>query len=348
MDSSQKKNGNPVLFFLAVSIVIIIITLVANLRSNVATEILIPLNNGIVFLSTCENLLSAISNDNRIYIWEWTGLSKKPREFAVEDEQSVFLAHDGAVSLRRTRPAYIIVSQFDRGKQIKIPLPLGSDLGYLGFNGDRSNIFLLLARGDKMIKYELLEVLVDSEKVRPVITFDSEQSRPGNISVSDDGRYIVVAGEKKKCGWMAVLDAKEGRLAWQKEMPDFKKIFRAVFSIDGKTIYARGTDSTLLVIETNSGEITDRLLPIEENKSTDKVQAAQTVAVSGDGKLAAATVYSTIFVWDTRTKKKLSEFASGHKVISSITFSDDSRFLATSDMRQGGKIRILKMPQTGN
>jgi WD40 repeat protein len=99
------------------------------------------------------------------------------------------------------------------------------------------------------------------------------------------------------------------------------------------------------LIKTGSGELIDRLVPIEENKSTYSAQAIQTVTASNDGSLVAAIVFSNIYVWDTKTHNKLFTAESWHKVISSMAFSTDSRFLATSDMRQGGKIRILRMPR---
>ena len=327
--------------------------LIVHHRSRVANEIHLPLNNGIANLSTCNNLLMAVSNDNKIYVWDWASVSKKPREGVAESGQAALVTFDTAVSVKRANPACVVVSGLDANKSRReIPLPLGSGTAYLGVNRDGSKIVLLLARCNDescdRAKYDLFDVLIDTGHVQPIITIDSEQSKPGHLSVSDDGNRIVVVGEKNSHGWMFVVNAREKRLEWQKEMSDFRKIFKAVFSSDGETIYARGTDSTLLVIKANSGEITDRLLPIKENESTYRVQYAQTVAVSGDGNFVAATVVSTIYVWDTKTKKKLCELSGGHKVLSSITFSGDSRFIASSDMRQGGIISIMQIPQAHN
>ena len=351
MDNSQKKTGSPILVFVAALVAILIITLISNRRSHVVTELSLPFNNGIANLSTFENLLVAVSNDNRLYIWDWTDLSRKPREYTVESEQSVLITSDSVLSVKRTNPDYVVVSKLDDNhKSSNIPLPPDSEAGCLGVNKDRSRIFLLLTytknQNTGQVKCELLEVLPGTRQVQQVLTFDTEQSRPAALSVSDDGRYVVGVGDKNSSGWMFTADAKEGRLLWQKEMPDFKKVFKAVFSSNGEVIYARATDSTLLVIKMSSGDITDRLLPTKENKSTFRVQAAQTVVKSDDGNLAAATVFNSIYVWDINAKKVIIRTGSGHKVISGIAFSGDSRFLATSDMRQGGKIIVLRMPRT--
>jgi WD40 repeat protein len=350
MDKSQKKSGSPILVFFAAFAVIAIVTLVINRRSHVVTKLSLPFNNGIANLSTFENLLVAASKDNRLYIWDWTDLSKKPREYTIESEQSALITSSTVISVKRSNPDYVVVSELDDNhKSSKIPLPPDSDIGCLGVNTDRSRIFLLLTytknQNAGQVKCELLDVLPGSQQVQQVLTFNAEQGRPGAISVSDDGLYVVGVGDKNGSGWMFVADAKAGRFLWQKEMPEFKKVFKAVFSSNGDFIYARATDSTLLLIKTNSGDITDRLLPTKENKSTFRVQAAQTVVKSDDGNLAAATVFNRIYVWDINAKKVLFRTGSGHKAVSSIVFSGDSRFLATSDMRQGGKIVILKVPQ---
>ncbi len=350
MSKSEGKKRSSVVFFAVAFLAILVVTFVANRRSSLVNEIRFPLNNGIANLSTFDNHLTAVSNDNKIYVWDWADVSKKPREGVVESDQAALVTSDTVVSVKRTNPDRIVVSGLNADESRReIPLPLGSNTAYLGVNRDRSRIVLLLTRCNNencsRAKYDLLEVLTEAGQARSIATFDSEQSKPGHLSVSDDGSHIVVAGEKDSHGWMLVVNVREKRLEWQKEFPDLRKLFKAVFSSDGQTIYARGSDSMLLFIKTSSGEIIDRLLPIEENKSTYSVQAIQTVAASNDGSLVAAIVFRDIYVWDTKTREKLYSAESGHKVISSIVFSTDSRFLATSDMRQGEKIRILRMPR---
>jgi len=349
VDKPRKKSSSAVLFSVGAFAAIIVIMLIANRRSRIANEIRLPLNNGIVNLSTCDNLLTAISHDNKIYVWDWADLSKKPREGVLESDQGILITSDTVVSVKRANPDRVVVSGLGADKSHKtISLPTKSDTAYLSANRDRSRIVLLLARSNdgnnSSARYDLLDVLIDSGQVQPILTIDSEQSNLGHLSVSDDGNCIVSAGEKNSHGWMCVVDAREKRLMWQKEMPDVRKIYKAAFASDGDTIYVRGSDSTLLLFKTSSGDIIDRLLPIEENKSTYRAQPVQTVAASPNGGLVAATVFGTVYVWDSRTHKILFGENSGHKVISSMVFSPDSGYLATSDMRQGGTIKVWRMP----
>jgi WD40 repeat protein len=349
MNKSQKQKSSPIVVFVAALAVIFIVIVVSNLRSSVVTELNMPLNNGIAHLSTCGNLLSAVSNDDKIYVWDWANLSKKPREGIVESVQAAMLTPDTVISVKHTNPDSVVISGLDANEtRRKIYLPSDSGTAFLGINQDRSKIVLLLARSDTygvMTKFDFFDVSIDAERVKPILTVNSESGSAGHLAVSNEGNRVVVVGERNGQGWMFVADLKEKRLVWQKEMPDFKKIFRAAFSADGEILYARGTDSTLLLLNAGSGEEIRRLLPVKENKSTYGIMPVQTVVVSHDGSIVAAAVGSTAYIWDTKTEKKLGSLGGDHKILSSIAISPDSKLLATSDMRQGGKIIIHRIPR---
>jgi len=347
MDKTITKNKTPTFFLMVVFAAVVILMFIARMSSQNRQTIKIPLNNGIVSLLTYDNILAAISNDNKMYVWEWSGLSKKPREGAVESSEAVLVAPDIILSVKRTNPDCLVVSGFDANSENKkIPLSLTSNVASLCANRDGSKIILLLERGaGQSVTYELLEVEFNTKQVRPVVTIPSEQGRVEHVSVSDDGRYVVAVGEKKEHGWMFVADTKENKIVWQKELQDFRKLYKGVFSKDGEIIYLRGSDSMLTLVKTGSGEIMDRLLPTEENKSTYRTQSAQTVAISSDGDLVAATVFVNVYIWDTKTRKKYDIARAGQKVFSSMVFSPDAKFIATSDMRQGGDIKIVQTPR---
>jgi WD40 repeat protein len=350
MTAPDNKKKSPVIWFGFGLAAVVFVMLIANWRSDLVRELRFPLNNGVAYLFTRGDYLVAVCHDEKLYVWDWRDLAAKPKIADIQSDQATLVTSDTVVSLERANPVRIVVSGLDNSeKRREILTPLSSDAGYLGISRDSSRIVLLLARSNNDnsggVRYDLRDVLIDTGQVQPIVTIDSQQCKLGHISVSDNGHYIVGVGEKNSQGWMFVVDAKEKLLIWQREMPDMKKLYSGVFSSDGEIIYARGSDSTLLLLKTSSGEIIDRLLPTEENESTYRAQPVQTVAVSRDSSLVAATVFNNVYVWDSKTWEKLYTGGSGHKVISSMAFSPDSHFLATSDSRQGGKIRIMRMPR---
>jgi WD40 repeat protein len=347
MDKTVTKNKTPAFFLMVVFAAVIIVMFIARMRSQNVQRVKIPLNNGILALFTYNNLLAAISNDNKMYVWEWSGLSKKPREGVIESGEAVLVAPDIILSVKRTNPDYLVVSGFDANSENKkIPLSLTSNAASLCANRDGSKIILLLERGGgEHITYELFEVEFSTKQVRLITSVPAEQGRVEHFTVSNDGRYVVAAGEKKEHGWLFVVDTREKKMLWQKELQDFRKLYKGVFSKDGEIIYLRGSDSMLTLVKAISGEIIDRLLPTEENKSTYRTQPAQTVAISSDGDLVAATVFVNVYIWDTKTRKKYDIVGAGQKVFSSMVFSPDAKFIATADMRQGGDIKIVQTPR---
>jgi WD40 repeat protein len=347
MDKSHSRNSSSAVFIVGVFAAVVILMFIARMRSQNVQKISIPLNNGMVAMLTYNNLLEAISNDNKIYVWEWSDLSKKPREGVVESGEAVFAAPDTVVSVKRTNPDCLVVSGFDaNGVNQRIPLSLMSNAASLCASQDGNKIILLLERGGgERVTYELFEVEFNTKQVWPIVSIPVEQGRVEHFAVSNDGRYVVAVGEKKEHGWMFVADTKEKRIVWQKELSDLRKLYKGVFSNDGEIIYLRGSDSMLTLVKTSSGEIVDRWLPTDENKSTYRTQPAQTVTISSDGGLVAATVFGDVYVWDTKTRKKYNIYGVGQKVFSSMVFSPDGRFVATADMRQGGAIKIARTPR---
>jgi WD40 repeat protein len=346
MDKSHSKNSSSAVYLIAAFAAVILVMFIAKMRSQNIREINIPLNNGMVSLLTYNNLLGAVSQDNKMYLLEWSDLSKEPREIAVESSEAVFAAPGAILSVKQTNPDYITVSGLDANSENnKISLSIRSNYARLCSNWDGSEVILLLQRGvDEHSMYELLEADVNAKQARVITTVSAEQGKIEHSAISIDGRYVVAAGERKGRGWMFVVDTREKKVLWQKEFPDFKILYKGVFSKEGDIIYLRGSDSMLTKIKTSSGEIIDRLQAIIENKSTYRAQPAQTVAISSDGDLVSATVFGNVYIWDTKTSKKYEIAGAGHKVFSSMVFSPDAKYIATSDMRQGGSIKIVRTP----
>jgi WD40 repeat protein len=165
------------------------------------------------------------------------------------------------------------------------------------------------------------------------------------VAVSDDGKYVLLTGQKAKTGWMVLVDIINNVVIWDKQAADFERFGVAVFSPDGKFIYARTSDSTLYKIDTGSGGIIDRWPSGKTNRSVLGDTSVQDVGISPDGRIVASIVSSDLYMWDSRTGKQIFCRTPQHKIESGLAFSPDGRFVATSDLRQGGTIKIWRCPR---
>jgi WD40 repeat protein len=341
--TSKKKS--PILFFLTAFVTIVVVMLLANRESVLVEKVHFPLNRGVAGLSTWKDFLVAVCLDNKIYVWDWENLSEEPRTGLAQSHKAFLMDSDRVVSLRQRNPKAVVAANLAGDRKYR-EIPIGSNSGneYLGVNRDRTTVALLLVEEGS---YDISIVDADAGRVDPVAKISEEVAKcqVTDLAVSDDGALVVLFGEKDGGGWLLLVNLRQRRAVWEKRVPELRLFFGAAFSEDGKVIYARGSDSTLHKIETASGKILDRSLPGGENKSTLKTQHVQSVAVSTDGKFVAASVSGTAYVWDCETGKKVFSQAPGHKLTSGMAFSPDSRFLATSDLRQGGTIKIWRMPK---
>ncbi len=351
MSKTSPKKKSPVVFFVLVFSAILILMVISNLKSVLVEELRFPLNNGVACISTCGHYLMVVCRDDKIYVWDWDDLSKEAVTGVAESDQAGLLDGDHIISVKRRDASQVVIANIRQGDSWEEIAVDGQDKrAYLGTNHRGTMTAIMFTESDSEAgrqRYQVVSIESEDKQVRPIaeITEDASDSRLTRVAVSGDGKYAALSGEKGNQGWIVLLSIEQKRVLWEKRIPEVEKFYAVVFAHDDKGIYARGSDSTLYKIEVDSGNIAERLMPGKENKSTLRDQNVQTVARSQDGRLVAGVVFGTVHVWNCNTGRKVFSKGTGHKLISSMAFSPDSRFLATSDSRQGGTIKIWRMPK---
>jgi WD40 repeat protein len=339
------KKKSPVVFFGLGFVVVIFVTLVTNWRSAFVRDVPFPLNNGVAYLYTRGNCLAAVCHDGKVYVWDWNHLSAKPGIVDAQSDQAVLLESNRVVSVRQSNASKVIIADLDNGKVYReIPVAAEGKQVRLAVSRDGSTVAVMLAKTGG--GQEVAMVDCNAGLVRPIVEMaEAAGDRIMGIAVSDDGGLVVLVGEKAGQGYVVLVNVEQKRVAWAQTLPDLQKVRNAVFSKDGKVIYIRGTDSTVQILNAETGSVIKKLLPVKENRSTAGDQNVQTLTTSADGRFMAASVSGTVYVWDRKTEKLVLSKGPGHKLVSGLAFSPDSKFLATSDTRQGGTIKIWRVPK---
>jgi WD40 repeat protein len=352
MTAPNKKKKSPKLFFLICFVVVLIIAIIPNRQSVLVKEISIPLNNGISKLSTCGKFLLAVSLDNKAYIIEWDNLSNKYRTIPVQSDQTVLLNNGIIVSTEKYNARSIVLTSLNGDtKSRAITLDTGEGRAFLniGRNQNTTIATIAQAKANQQNQTTFTFYLVDPNNNSTQYLFKADAGVDINqwisVSASDDCKLISLCGEKQGRCWIALCNMKEKRIAWETELPTPVLFFNCVFSPDSKLIFARGSDSTVYKFDCSSGQPAGQLRATKDNTNTEKYLHAQSVQVSNDGSLIGAVVSSIVCIWDQNTGRKIFSRDPSHKVIIGMAFSPDSKFLATADMRQGGKIKIWRLPE---
>jgi WD40 repeat protein len=154
---------------------------------------------------------------------------------------------------------------------------------------------------------------------------------------SDDGRYIAVAGWDNGA---AVVDVVQQRLLWASRPPHEASLVDIAFSPDNKVVYTGGTAGCVYGMEVASGRVLSQWFTTASGKPV-YGHRISTVAVSPDGRYVAAGTGPTglVCLWDARNGNRIGTFNHGGTTILILTFSPDSKRLASV---AGGWIKVWR------
>jgi WD40 repeat protein len=220
---------------------------------------------------------------------------------------------------------------------------------YLCANSGRDVLAVILAdeeNGAMEPRCQFLTIDVAAGRALKVldVTGEAANCQMTDFAVSDDGKFIVGAGSKGEHSCVLLVDLEQKKVVWEKTIEEAERLTSVTFSKGTEEIYAGGDDS-LYKVRTDSGSLLSRIQVTEKVKTAHKPIPIQYIAVSPDGKLVAVTLFQRLYIFECATGRCIFKKSSGHKLAGALAFSPDSHFLATSDLRQGGTVKIWKVPQ---
>ncbi len=345
MAGTEEKKKSSVTLFFAAFVVIAIIMFIANHKSSLENEIHLPFNNGIINLTSFKNFLIAVSLDEKIYILDWNNLSKEPQTGSVKSIQTAMLKENFIISLQKN-PKSIVATNLKGDKKLK-KIPLGTDKtpSLLGLNSSGNTIAVLLTKIQQPQEknyYELRIVDFDHEITKQIINESTDATKISALAISNNGELAAITGENNGLGWITVINITKKQKVWEKTLPDSGLLWSIAFSRDDKSIFAGGDDNTLYIIDKN-GAITAQLRPPGAKKKNNT--PVTNITISPDGRLLAANFRHPFNVWKIANGKHVFSKHPDHKITSGVAFSPDSKYIATSDLRQGGTIKVWNLPQ---
>lgn len=338
------KNRSYLFFFLAI-LTVSILMFAVQWNKRRTPSLIVPQNRGISELFTLDSRLAAVFQDGRTCVWDWSVLEIKQADFTVGSGRVIPLAGARLAAAGRLGDRRVLsVYDLDTARKIK-DLTVGwedQDV-YLRVSHDR-NLTTVIRRtpeSTNQMKYEFLIVDIGAEILRPAVlrTLDADSQVLRDFAVSDAGILVAVGADGGKARLLA-MDLNTGQNLWDKTWPDAEELTTVAIAFDGQTVWTGDRGGNLLAASADDGSLQHKLSllrPGETRQVTNDFSVLNLV-FSPDGRWLGCTVAPVAYAVDAESGR-IQRFE-GHKVVSKVAFSPDSRKLATSDLRADGAIRI--------
>ncbi|MCK5563834.1 MAG: hypothetical protein KAJ07_01190 [Planctomycetes bacterium] len=349
--SKTKQNKKPALLFVGGFIVIIVVMLIANQSKDVEVVLEMPRNEGIRSLSTYDNRLLAVASDGKTFLWDWNSLDQKAINGTSAFGQALLLDADSVVSIKQGRSSAVVVSSV-QGEKIEKEIRLSSDtdLGTIISSRDRNALVAVLAVSSDskdLTDYKFYNIDLERKRSSRItqVSDDNSLIQLTDFAVSDDGGFVTAAGEQDHKARLVLVDITRGRVTWDKTYASPDGFGAVVFSFDGKTIYAGGSDGSVYYIQTSDGRVIDQFKFKKEASAAHDTISIQNIAISPDDSMIAYIYGFEMYVFDHKNKIEIHSQRPSPNLPGPIVFSPDSSSIAASDLRQGKKLNIWPIPE---
>jgi hypothetical protein len=345
-----KKTKFPLWLFAVIFVIASLLPIISRKLSPAKASLSIRDNAGTSSLITQGETLVAVFQDGKVAAWDWNTLSQPLWQFSADSDRLVMLDDSRAAVITRTGRKVLIVYDVKQGKKLsEIPVGWEDQEVWLVQSPDKKILAIARINPDKEkhTLYEFMTIDPAKDNPDPSVSIDipTAEKRLIAFAVSNDKKVLAV-GSKGKHGWLIEVDLEQGKTVLDKEYDQTDEFTSAAFMPDGLRAFLTNRNGSVYGIDAVSGEIKSAytvLKPGEKNPVTND-GSSQNVTISTDGRsVAAVMIEHKVAVWDIQTGNLVFQVGPGHKLTGSSSLSPDGSFLATSDKRASGVVRIWQV-----
>jgi WD40 repeat protein len=343
----SKKNRNIIVAIVCVAI--LFSAFYASSKSFLVRQLQGPIE-GTDNVMTIDGKLSIISKNNHIYTWQWRDLSIWPVVVKLQANAILPIADDKIIYNPSADSKKLIITNLKADKELaslSLPYEAGCKKIKISSNGKFGIVSVIFNESAQKNWLKLAAFDSNSKDLSFVFQKDTkaEDFSLSDFAISDDGNLLAGVGRKEKA-WIFVKGLKNDKILWEKTFDEYSQFTFLTFSPDGKTLYVTEKVRYIIVLDSATGN-TIRVyeIPIYETPSNQK-ENISCIAISPDGKILAVDTEParTVWFWDIATGKKIDTICASDLTVSGITFSPDSKYLATGCL-VSPEIKIWKVPQ---
>jgi WD40 repeat protein len=338
--TSNKSSGWK--FFLAGFLLIIVLMVNSALRSKRGRVLEVRDNKGMAQMATAGDLLAAVFQDGQTVVWDWNDLAKLPRQFRVPSDRVVFLAGGRMGVIAKVASTFFSVYELATGqKQKDIRIGSAADEVWPAVSPDGQTILIVrkVAAGKGRCDYEFMTLhLVEELPGIPVVVSIVD------FAVTDDGT-VLAAGSKDGTGRLLAIDLDRGSVSWDRTYDDTKEFCSLVLSPDHTALYAGNRNGLLYKIGTEAGDMQKQITLLREGETRPITNDLSVLYLKMDaeGRYLSAVISPQLYILDVQKGEIFFRGHPGHKLVSWVAFSPNSKQFASSDIRANGSIKIWEL-----
>lgn len=304
---------------------------------------------GLLDCGAREDCIYVIGNNpgNELWVWEWghssprrvAGLGGATKALPVGRDQYLVVAVGGAIYLKDARTG-------ETDSEWRVPAGWWCHgNGAMSSNGRYVCLRLDEDSRDPRLPSKLRIAVLDLQQktFREAGELTGTPAAGGTVRsllCTDDGKYVALAG------WghgAAVLDTSTGKTLWQVRPKHEVCCSYIGFDPVHRILYAGGSEGAVYGFRLETGEIVSCWFASRSGTS-EYGHRISSIAVSSDGRYVAAGTgpQGDVYLWQTKSGKRLRLFEHGGTTIAQVAFSPDSRCLASLT---AGRIKIWAVPQ---
>lgn len=347
----SKKSRN-IVVAVVILVGFIFVMILSNSKSSLVRQLNGPIE-GTDSVLTIGGKLFVVSKNNNIFTWQWNDLKiwptvTKPQAIAITP-----FVNDKIIYNPSNNPAELILTNLKTDAELGgLSLPYGAECKEIkpSQNGKFGIVSVNFKEGTQKGLFKLGVFNENSKEPSFVFQKDTnvEIFTLYDFAIANDGNLLAGAGEKGKA-WVFISDVNNQSILWEKTFDKHSKFTCVEFSPDGKLLFVAEKVRHILVFNTATGELAKEFVMDEYQTPSNQKQNISCIDISPDGKILAVDTEParTVWFWDIASGKETGKIYASELTVSDISFSPDSKFLATGCL-VSPEIKIWKVPQLNN
>ena len=343
----SKKNRSIVVAIACV--VILLSAFYASSKSSLVRQLNGP-TEGTDKVLTIGDKLFVVSKNNYIFTWQWNDLKIWPIVAKPQAATITPYANNKIVYNLSNNPTELILTNLKADTELaNLSLPYGAECKTIkpSQNGKFGIVSVNFKEGTQ--KGLLKLGVFDESSKEPSFVFqkdtNAEKFAIYDFTIANEGNLLAGAGEEGKA-WVFVSDVNSQNVLWKKTFDEHSKFTCAEFSPDGKLLFIAEKVRHILALNAATGELVKEFVMEEYQTPSNQKQNISCIDISPDGKTLAVDTEPAgiVWFWNIASGKKIGEIYASELTVSDISFSTDSKYLATGCL-VSPEIKIWKVPQ---